>query len=82
MNFTNDGFELESTGKKVLTFGNEGLSLDDSNQMRFGYDGYIEYYDDSKEEYKVDFTDEEKKEIAKYVIERWARFAGLSIVYK
>jgi len=79
MKATEDGFILESTRKEIFTYGTEGLSIDSDNNIRVGHDSYVEYFDSETLEYKSDFTDEEKKEIAKAVIEKWVSFSGLAV---
>jgi hypothetical protein len=81
MRSTDKGFLLESTGKEILTFSADGLSLSSDNHLQSGFDNGLCYYDQSKDEYLQDFTEEEKKEIAMYVISQWANFAGLKIQY-
>lgn len=75
------GYTFESTGKHLKHCGALGFSVLD-NIVRMGYDFEIIEYNDEKECLESDFTEEEKKELAKFVIEEWAKFAGIKVSYE
>ena len=73
-----EGFKFECSGREFLTHGTEGLSLTKDGRVRCGYDMYVEFWDDTEEEYHSNFTDDEKKELALFMIYQWSKFGGLS----
>lgn len=78
MKNNDDLYVFESTGRSFSTHGMDGISITESGQVRYGYDGYVELkgndgYDDSE----LEFTPEERKELAIYMIEKWTEFGGL-----
>jgi len=75
---TNDGYKFECSGREILTHGTEGISITKDEVVRTGYDGYAEMWDDETETYHSDFTNDEKKELALFMIEKWKLFGGLS----
>lgn len=75
------GYFLESTQRQIDVYGAFGFSLLDS-EIRTGYDNDYKKYNLEKECVESEFNDEEKKEIAKFVIEEWAKLADLKIKFE
>lgn len=77
MKVEEDQFTFESTGRAFRTHA-DGLSLSYDGNVRGGYDSYTALIDkEGQDEYDFEFTDEEKKELAIYIIEQWANWGGL-----
>lgn len=70
MKTTNTGYLL-STGR-TIDANKHILGLNLENKLTHGYDGMIEGYE-------PDFTDEEKQEIAEYMLECWADWGGIDL---
>lgn len=75
MKVTDEGYVLESTGRKINTRSADGLSLF-QGQVRMGYDSYVEFSDQEPGDDPV-FTAEEKTELATYMIDEWKQFGNL-----
>jgi hypothetical protein len=72
-------FVFKSTGRNFSTHGMDGISITEDGVVRYGYDGYVELKDDEGcDDNDLEFTEEEKKELAVYMIEKWSKFGGLS----
>ena len=67
MKISKDDHFILSTGKEFYAHGNI-LGISESNDVEYFYNGY------DGGDYFKDFTNEELKEIADYMIEQWNNF--------
>lgn len=74
---TNDGYKFECSNREILTHGTDGISITIDEEVIIGYDCLVEMWDDTKEEYHSNFTDDQKKELALFMIAKWSNFGGL-----
>lgn len=73
-----DQYKFESSGRAFSTYGCDGISLSKEGKVRHGYDGYLELKDEQgKENYELELTDEEKKELAQFMVNEWSAWGGL-----
>ena len=74
-------FEFDCTKRKFSTHGMSGISIDDIGSVTYGRDGYVDLIDEEGyDDADLEFTDEEKKELAIYMMDKWAEFGGLKQV--
>jgi hypothetical protein len=76
----NDMYKFECSGRMFSTHGTDGLSFDSYNRLRYGYDGLVALKDDEGfDDSTLEPTQEEKKELALYMVHQWLEFAELPI---
>ena len=75
------GYQFECSGKQLDVYGAFGFSLLDGN-IRTGYDNDYRQYNHESEEVSDGLTEEEKKELAMFVISEWAKFGNIEISIK
>lgn len=76
---TNQGYKFEKSGREFSTHGSDGLSITEDMEIAYGYDGNISITN-PENEYIPELTNEEKKEMAKYMIKLWTRFGTVCSV--
>lgn len=74
---TEYGYKFESTGHEFSTHGSGGLSITDDGILRYGYDGIVDMANYDEDELFYELSEEEKKELAIYMIEKWALFGNI-----
>jgi hypothetical protein len=80
----NDGLLFESTGR-VIDISNPrlatlSLSCDEQEEgkvIQYGFDGKAEFFNEATQQLDRNITDEEKKEVAAFMVEEWAAYGGL-----
>jgi hypothetical protein len=78
---TEKGYKFESTGKEIETFGVYGFSIFE-NQIRTGHDNTHGEYNEDKGFCESGLSDEEKKELAFFVIQEWCEFGGIKLLFQ
>lgn len=74
---TNTQFQFQSTNR-TFDISMDGISLTQSGEVRYGYDGYVNINDaEGLPDAEIEFTKEEKKELAAYIINQWNNWANL-----
>lgn len=70
------GYRFESSGREMNTYGFEGFSIIDGS-VRVGYETYPEFFDEGSNSFTREFSDEEMKELAAFMIQEWKQFAKM-----
>ncbi|MFA6151597.1 MAG: hypothetical protein WC716_09775 [Chitinophagaceae bacterium] len=70
------GYRFQSTGREMNTYGFEGFSIIDGS-VRVGFDTYPEFFDDESKTFTREFSDEEMKELAEFMIVQWKQIAKM-----
>lgn len=74
-------FEFECSKRRFSTHGTSGIGVDDSGDVVYGRDGYLEIIDEKGyDDEEIELTAEEKTELAIYMMDKWAKFGGLKQV--
>lgn len=71
------GYKFECSGREINTFSVNGFSLQDDT-VSVGCDSSVKIIGEDWLE-PAQFTSDEKKELAKFVIQQWAEWADLII---
>lgn len=76
MKTENDNYIFESTGRKFSTHGTDNISVTEEGQVKYGYDGYVNLKDDEgDDDPELEFTVEERNELAQFMIKKWNDWA-------
>jgi hypothetical protein len=68
------GFRFECSGREMDTFGFDGFSIFEG-VVGVGKDCRPEFFNNDTKLYSTEFSDEEKKELAEYMISQWVAFS-------
>lgn len=75
MTETENGYRFKSSGRELITHGCDLISVSDDGGIYTGYDQGMDLEPEGQ------LTDEEKTELAQYMILKWAKWAGISEEY-
>lgn len=74
MTETNNRYKFLSSGRELITYGSDLISIGENGLVYSGYDQSADIQPYMEDIY---LTDDEKKELAEYMMEKWAKWAGI-----